>query len=193
MFAWSIPQSPNFLVQKNESTSLGEHELMYVVKCADIEFATAGVTPEHMVRGDTPNWTAPEVLAGTAPVSPASDVFALGVVLYEIMCRQVPFGEEMNGAVVARSIVEGKRAPFQNAEEILLAGRGKSAVARCELASRTRMKALIKEAWVDALRERPSAADIAQKKLTRRAVSTSSSYSKRSSSRGTRPHHLNLA
>lgn len=57
-----------------------------MVKLADLEFASKGVTPAHLAKmgAAAVNWTAPEVLSGEAPVSPASDVFSLAMTLYEV-------------------------------------------------------------------------------------------------------------
>jgi serine/threonine protein kinase len=102
-------KSTNFLVDCPGPDAGGG--LRYVVKIADVEFASHGVTPEHTRRGESPHWTAPEVLSGAAPVSPSSDVFALGSVLFEIMARQVPFGD-LNDQDAKQRIVSGQRPQF---------------------------------------------------------------------------------
>ncbi len=45
-------------------------------------------------------------------MSPKSDVYSLGCVLYEIFCRRIPFEEESDGEVVARSVISGVRPSF---------------------------------------------------------------------------------
>jgi serine/threonine protein kinase len=91
----------------------------FVVKLADVEFASVGETPEHMTRGDTPNWTAPEVLNGTATVSPASDMYALANVLFEIAARELPFGATPGGGSAVRQlIVNGHRPEFPDSASL---------------------------------------------------------------------------
>jgi hypothetical protein len=57
--------------------------------------------------GFTTRWTAPEILKGE-PKSFASDVFALGMTMYEIFERKRPFGS-MTDYLVEREVVDGKR------------------------------------------------------------------------------------
>ena len=47
-----------------------------------------------------PYWRAPEVLRGEAP-SKASDVYAYGMLLYEVLYRKEPFGKENKEVCVA--------------------------------------------------------------------------------------------
>ena len=80
-FSHNDIKSPNFLVSRPEEPYfIGQHRMTFIAKIADVEFASKGITPEHLTRGETPNWTAPEVLSRSHPVSPASDVYSLGSV-----------------------------------------------------------------------------------------------------------------
>jgi serine/threonine protein kinase len=141
----------------------------FVVKLADVEFASVGDTPEHMTRGDTPNWTAPEVLNGTATVSPASDMYALANVLFEIAAREIPFENEVGPSDVSISvrqhIIEGRRPVFpepQTAAEVTIPrARGDEATvsrAAIELTSRALFRALVEQAWSQDPAVRPEAA-----------------------------------
>jgi serine/threonine-protein kinase len=49
----------------------------------------------------TPEYVAPEVVAGATP-SPASDMYALGIVLYELLCGRSPFRGGTSAEVLAR-------------------------------------------------------------------------------------------
>jgi len=84
----SAPSLPSLSAPAEEQPT-DDDELTWVVKIADVEFTSKGKTPSYLLEAESPNWTSPEVLANSAPVSPASDVFALACVLYEIEARQV--------------------------------------------------------------------------------------------------------
>jgi serine/threonine protein kinase len=171
-------KSTNFLVDCPGPDAGGG--LRYVVKIADVEFASHGVTPEHTRRGESPHWTAPEVLSGAAPVSPSSDVFALGSVLFEIMARQVPFGD-FNDQDAAAQIQAGKRplapecaagmplavAPAVSEFSAMRfmpssSGPSSSCDFAVELASRAQFRALIKSAWAQDPSARPTAGEAAE-------------------------------
>jgi len=143
--------------------------MKFVVKLADVEFASVGETPEHMVRGDTPNWTAPEVLSGTSDVSPASDIYAVANVLFEIATREIPFGNQeylSDDASVTNKqrIIEGCRPAFPEplADAQYERARAKSNQAEMnrlgiELASRARFNKLVEKAWSQDPASRPVA------------------------------------
>jgi len=160
-------KSPNFLVNcpngRNAVASGGEPT--YFVKIADMEFASAGVTPEYMLRGDTPNWTAPEVLSGAAPVSPASDVYALANVLFEVAARQPPFATEFNPAVVAAHIKAGRRPEWPLCAALGTSeGKGDERAKRaaCEVSSHAQFKAWVVKGWAQEASERPTAVALAE-------------------------------
>lgn len=106
-------KSMNFLVHcerapSNQlSTTAG-----YVAKLSDVEFLSKGVTPPHLLRHHTsftPNWIAPELLSQYEPVSPASDVYSLGCVLYEILERRIPYEELPSSAAIVDFVKRGGR------------------------------------------------------------------------------------
>jgi serine/threonine-protein kinase len=65
-----------------------------VLKLMDFGLAksmhVAGTTAQGAVLG-TPEYMAPEQVTGSPPVSPATDLYALGVVAYELFTGQLPF------------------------------------------------------------------------------------------------------
>ncbi len=57
----------------------------------------AGHDVEQVVRCCTPAYAAPELLAGTAMPSPATDIYALGVTFYKVLTGQLPARPELAG------------------------------------------------------------------------------------------------
>jgi len=73
------------------------------------DFGLAGVVDDirgNEIRSGTPAYMAPEQLAGKE-VSPRSDIYALGLVLYEVFTGKRAFAEKLAGAVQAH----GERTP----------------------------------------------------------------------------------
>ncbi len=61
----------------------------------------------------TPGYMSPEQARGDAPIDPRSDLFALGVVLFEGLTGELPF-QGPNPAVLMRRVIE-ERAPYVGA------------------------------------------------------------------------------
>lgn len=57
---------------------------------------------------DNPRWLAPEVLRGEN-YTPKSDVFSYGMVMYELVARQIPFYENHWDSQVEDAIMKGSR------------------------------------------------------------------------------------
>lgn len=93
-----------------------------VVKVADFGIAKelSGVTVTHKGPVGTPEYMSPEQAQGESVV-PASDIYAVGVVTYELLTGQVPFPRRTNITddlqqaldVVERHIREAPRPPHQ--------------------------------------------------------------------------------
>jgi serine/threonine protein kinase len=129
-----------------------------------------------MTRGETPNWTAPEVLSGERAVSPASDMYALANVLFEIAVRETPFGSVTGGdAQVKKQIIDGHRPEFpdpahwaavERAESALNDGTAPPYVAEVETVSRQEFVAIVGRAWAPDPQSRPSAAELVEQLQT---------------------------
>src|SRR5438477_2557017 len=59
----------------------------------------------------TPRYMSPEQCAGTAPLTPASDVYSLGIILYEMLTGAVPFTADTFLAVALKQVSEPPRPP----------------------------------------------------------------------------------
>ena len=68
-------------------------------KISDFGWGTAG----------TPYWTAPEVLRGDTPYTPASDVYALGITMYEMYARKLPYQGENPKTMIEKIKKKNKR------------------------------------------------------------------------------------
>jgi serine/threonine-protein kinase len=99
---------------------------------------TLASSPEHADTGvpltragdlmGTPAYMAPELAAGASAASPASDVFAFGVIAYELVRGRAPFAEAVvfahaEGRAVKPPAVDGLAAPIARSLELDLAMR----------------------------------------------------------------------
>lgn len=94
-----------FLARDPEAGKLG-----YTVKLVDFgiakmvhdEAATGAAATQAGVVLGTPHFMSPETLMGTAPVSPASDVWSLGACAFAALLGRVPFEGDAIGNVVLK-------------------------------------------------------------------------------------------
>lgn len=85
-----------------------------IVKVCDFGIAALGTTrdPSDDRTGGTPEYMAPEQARG-ATVTPAADVYATGVLLYEMVTGQVPFSADAPYRVLIKHASEPPRPPSE--------------------------------------------------------------------------------
>jgi eukaryotic-like serine/threonine-protein kinase len=59
----------------------------------------------------TPRYMSPEQCAGNAPLTPASDVYSLGIILYEMLTGVVPFSADTPLALAMKQVTEAPVPP----------------------------------------------------------------------------------
>ena len=59
----------------------------------------------------TPRYMSPEQCSGAVPLSPASDVYSLGIILYEMLTGAVPFSADTPLAVALKQVSEPPQPP----------------------------------------------------------------------------------
>ncbi|EPX60266.1 serine/threonine protein kinase [Cystobacter fuscus DSM 2262] len=85
-----------------------------VLKLMDFGLAKSEHVPGTTSQGatlGTPEYMAPEQVMGTPPVSPASDLYSLGVVAYELFTGQLPFRHSQPVPLMFLHVQETPRPP----------------------------------------------------------------------------------
>ena len=101
---------------KSPNVLLGRDGSVKVVDFGLAQLATAAREQDGLVFG-TPGYVAPEVIRGDPP-TPAADLFALGVVLYESAAGRLPF-IGVNIPATLRETVRGKHLPLERVRDDL--------------------------------------------------------------------------
>jgi len=80
-----------------------------IAKLKDLDQGMRGITDENTVIG-TPNYISPEQCTGQA-VDPRSDIYSLGVILYEMLTGRTPFASQNTSTVLLRHLQEPPAPP----------------------------------------------------------------------------------
>ncbi len=87
-----------------------------LAKLEDFQTTWQGLTDENMIIG-TPNYISPEQCTGQ-PVDARSDVYSLGVILYEMLTGHVPFAGENTSVVLLKHLQEPPSPPRRFCQDI---------------------------------------------------------------------------
>ncbi|XP_055689000.1 proto-oncogene serine/threonine-protein kinase mos-like [Lutzomyia longipalpis] len=130
------------LKPQNIMITLMENNRRYVAKLCD--FGCSSRVEENpkreMCRG-TIRYMAPEALNG-APLTPKVDIFAFGVIMWQIMSRKIPYEDIHSNEIIAYRVVHDGLRPdvcqgeFLKIPEILLNGETFGRSSRCSISPR---------------------------------------------------------
>ncbi len=98
----------NIMVTGDDWVFLTDFGLARAVGTGD----TAGLTMAGTVMG-TPEYMSPEQAQGLATIGPATDIYALGVVLYEMLTGGFPFQADTPMGMLAARLLQSPRPPRQ--------------------------------------------------------------------------------
>jgi tRNA A-37 threonylcarbamoyl transferase component Bud32/cytochrome c-type biogenesis protein CcmH/NrfG len=103
----------NVLLDRQNNCYLADFGIAYVPN------ASLSLTAEGEILG-TPHYMAPEMIQGDAATK-ASDIYALGIVLYELLCGHVPFRGETTYAILHQHL-QAEPEPVMNHRDDLPPG-----------------------------------------------------------------------
>jgi eukaryotic-like serine/threonine-protein kinase len=82
----------------------------FMVEDQDEDYQT--LTQVGVIIG-TPRYMSPEQCSGAGPLTPASDVYSLGIILYEMLTGSVPFSADTPLALALKQVTEAPQPPHE--------------------------------------------------------------------------------
>jgi serine/threonine protein kinase len=145
-------KSANVFLDENYRAVVGDFGLTRRSAGGDVAAAASSAG-----RNQNPLWLAPEVLQEAGGYSTQSDVYAFGIVMWELLTWQLPFsrpGARLNHWEVVRALATGGRPEVPPRGE--LPGPGAAAFAGLD-----EYEALMRRCWAQAPEERPPFDEVA--------------------------------
>ncbi|MCY4069802.1 MAG: serine/threonine-protein kinase [Chloroflexi bacterium] len=97
----------NILIDERDLSYISDFGLARIVQVGDS-------TISHDMMLGTPFYISPEQARGERNLSPATDVYSFGIILYELLVGQVPFIADNSYAIVHEHIYTAPRPPSQS-------------------------------------------------------------------------------
>eukprot|EP01025_Chloroclados_australasicus_P031072 TRINITY_DN3136_c1_g1_i4.p1 TRINITY_DN3136_c1_g1~~TRINITY_DN3136_c1_g1_i4.p1 ORF type:complete len:1377 (-),score=137.85 TRINITY_DN3136_c1_g1_i4:366-4496(-) len=135
-------KSPNLLVTKDWTVKVADFNLSRFLDASQVV---------SKFTANNPLWQAPEVIKG-GRYTKQSDVYAFGIIMWEVMTAQPPWGEDVNFFAVMQSIIEQDARPV--VEDDLIMG--------ANWAGLEDYQRLMQNCWDTDPKKRPSFSDIAK-------------------------------
>ena len=101
------------------------------------------------LKADNPRWLAPELFEGQPP-SLASDIYAFGIVMWEVLMLSIPWEGETSWAI-AEQIRQGQRPSFEHNGKV------------CSLPAFKSYTELMEHCWTTDASSRPTAETVLQR------------------------------
>jgi eukaryotic-like serine/threonine-protein kinase len=123
-------KSSNIMILAHGARDLAKIIDFGIAKIFDGSSAGPHVETQAGIVFGTADFLAPERLLGKGDADPRSDLYSVGIILYEMLCGQRPFHEDDPYAIVKRALLEKPKPPRQVAPDAEIPGELEAAVLR---------------------------------------------------------------
>ena len=98
-------KSPNVLIDENDTIKLADFNLSKYID------ASSPMLSSSVAGNMNPRWLAPELLMDGGIASASSDIFSLGIVMWEILTFNIPW-EGTSTWTIRDKVMRGERLPY---------------------------------------------------------------------------------